>query len=160
MALNCTSLLQAFVPQWETRGNDITPPGWTGQALMGTSMFSKVALMLSSCLKRPVFGEWGQFLFGVYASALPSCPQTPPLKHSSPKPSHSIRSHSEVSNLQSAPLLSNHIHSKISLIQFQISTFLKQIRRPKTFLNHIYQLPTTFPLQDLAPRAVLSDCLR
>lgn len=64
MALHCTSILQPFVPQWETRGNDITPPGWAGQALWGTSMFSKVALMLTSCLKRHC---------GDYASALPSC---------------------------------------------------------------------------------------
>lgn len=33
------------MPQWGTRDNDIIPPGWIGPGLIGTSMFSKVALM-------------------------------------------------------------------------------------------------------------------
>lgn len=59
MALNRTGVLQAFVPQWGTRGNDITPLAELDRHFGGTSMFSKVALMFSSCLKRTLFGEWG-----------------------------------------------------------------------------------------------------
>lgn len=58
---------------WETRGDDSTPSGWTGH--IGTSMFSKVALMLSSLLNKLLFGGGGEFLFVVYASAPPSRPQ-------------------------------------------------------------------------------------
>lgn len=61
MALNYTSVLQSFVPQWETRGNDITPLAGLDRHFGGTSMFSKVALIFSSCLERALFGEWDSF---------------------------------------------------------------------------------------------------
>lgn len=43
------------MPQWGTRDNDIIPPGWIGPGLIGTSMFSKVALMLPSCVNMLLF---------------------------------------------------------------------------------------------------------
>lgn len=79
MDLNYISIQWAFVLWWETRGNDITPLGWTGQALIETSMFSKAALMLTSCLNKQaiIWVEGREFLFEVYASALSFCPQIP-----------------------------------------------------------------------------------
>lgn len=71
MALNCTLVLQSFVPQWETRGNDITPLAGLDRHFGGTSMFSKVALMFSSCLKRPLFGEWDGFCLSVMPHIYP-----------------------------------------------------------------------------------------
>ncbi|EGW06615.1 hypothetical protein I79_010272 [Cricetulus griseus] len=57
MALNCTSVLELLGPQWEARGNDITPLAGPDRHFGGTSMFSKVALMFSICLKRTLLGS-------------------------------------------------------------------------------------------------------
>lgn len=168
MALNCTSVQRAFVPGWETRGNDITPSGWTGQALIGTSMFSKVALMLSSCLNKLLFGGKKEFLCEVYAWALPSCPQTSCFKNPSPKSCCSCRemtcSPSDLLNWQRKcfTLIKPRPLQKF-LNSAQISTFLRKIRRPETLLNAIQQLRYNFSFASLHPlvrRFVLSGYSR
>lgn len=67
-------------------------------------MFSKVALMLSRCLNKLLFGGGGEFLLEVYASALLSCQQIARLKHPSPRPCGSSKKMtclpSDLSNLQ------------------------------------------------------------